>query len=217
MSINVTPIPRLTTLTTPAFTLGTANAAGDAITAVASNSTLLAFDTTLPASTGTAAVGSATTVARRDHVHAIGLAALALSCRVYHNAAQATADGTAKVLDFNSERFDNGTLHDTSTNNSRITFATAGVYYYGGNINWGAAGGTGHRQVTIQLNGSTVLNQVSVDGDALEGNPRQIINGLWEFDADDYIELVVYQNSGGAMNINSNGNYSPEFWASRII
>lgn len=70
MSIQVTPIPRLTTLTTPAFTLGTTNAAGDAITAVASNSTLLTFDTTLPAATGTAAVGSATVAPRRDHVHA---------------------------------------------------------------------------------------------------------------------------------------------------
>ena len=75
MSISVTPIPRLTTLTTPAFTLGTANAAGDAITAVASNSTLLTFDTTLPAPTGSAATGSAEVAGRRDHVHASTIAA----------------------------------------------------------------------------------------------------------------------------------------------
>mgnify|MGYP003154521737 FL=1 len=43
MAIHVTPIPRLVQLTTPAFTLGTANAAGAAITAVASNSTLAVF------------------------------------------------------------------------------------------------------------------------------------------------------------------------------
>lgn len=71
MAIHVTPIPRLTTLTTPAFTLGTANAAGDALTAVASNSTLLAFDTSVPAAVAAAsATGSATVAARRDHVHA---------------------------------------------------------------------------------------------------------------------------------------------------
>jgi hypothetical protein len=70
MSINVTPIPRLIDLAVPAFTLGTANAAGDATTAVASNSTLLAFDTTDPAAVAaSAAVGSATTAPRRDHVH----------------------------------------------------------------------------------------------------------------------------------------------------
>jgi hypothetical protein len=70
MSIQVTPIPRLTVLTAPAFTLGTANAAGSAITAVASNSTILTYDTTDPAAVAAAAVvGSATTAARRDHVH----------------------------------------------------------------------------------------------------------------------------------------------------
>ncbi len=75
MSITVTPIPRLTSLTTPAFTLGTANAAGDAITAVASNSTLLAFDATVPSnSPGTAAAGTATVAGRRDHVHGQGAA-----------------------------------------------------------------------------------------------------------------------------------------------
>ena len=71
MGIHVTPIPRLTTLTEPAFTLGTANAAGGALTAVASNSTLLAFDGSTPAAVaGAGAVGSATVAARRDHVHA---------------------------------------------------------------------------------------------------------------------------------------------------
>ena len=71
MSINVTPIPRLIDLAAPAFTLGTANAAGTAVTAVASDATLLAFDTTDPAAVAaSAAVGSATVTARRDHVHA---------------------------------------------------------------------------------------------------------------------------------------------------
>jgi hypothetical protein len=75
MSINVTPIPRLIELVAPAFTLGTANAAGSATTSVASNSTLLAFDTTVPANTGTAATGSSTVAGRRDHVHGIGASA----------------------------------------------------------------------------------------------------------------------------------------------
>lgn len=70
MSIIVTPIPRLIDLAVPAFTLGTANAAGSAATAVASDSTLLAFDTTDPAAVAASAVvGSATTVSHRDHVH----------------------------------------------------------------------------------------------------------------------------------------------------
>jgi len=74
MTINVTPIPRLIELAAPAFTLGTTNAAGDAVTSIASNSTLLAFDATVPdaitfGQSGSA--GSATVTARRDHAHAM--------------------------------------------------------------------------------------------------------------------------------------------------
>jgi hypothetical protein len=73
MSIQVTPIPRLTVLTSPAFTLGTTNTAGSAITGVASDSTLLTFDTTLPDAITfgqSGAVGAATVASRRDHSHA---------------------------------------------------------------------------------------------------------------------------------------------------
>ena len=78
MTINVTPIPRLIDLAAPAFTLGTANAAGSAATAVASDSTLLAFDTTLPDAITygqSGAVGSATTASHRDHAHAMATGA----------------------------------------------------------------------------------------------------------------------------------------------
>ena len=76
MTIHVTPIPRLIDLAAPSFTLGTANAAGSAETAVASDSTLLAFDTTVPTTisySASAAAGSAVVTARRDHTH--GMAA----------------------------------------------------------------------------------------------------------------------------------------------
>jgi hypothetical protein len=73
MSIVVTPIPRLTVLAVPAFTLGLANAAGSATSAVASDSTLLVFDTTLPDAITfgqSGNVGSAVVASRRDHAHA---------------------------------------------------------------------------------------------------------------------------------------------------
>jgi hypothetical protein len=104
MTINVTPIPRLIDLAAPAFTLGTSNAAGSAATAVASDSTLLAFDTTLPAATGTAATGSATTAPRRDHVHAgTALAAPALTLGTANSAGSAS---TALATDSTILAFD---------------------------------------------------------------------------------------------------------------
>ena len=72
MTIHVTPIPSIIELVAPSYTLGVANAAGSAATAIASDSTILVYDTTVPttiAASATAAVGSATPSARRDHPH----------------------------------------------------------------------------------------------------------------------------------------------------
>ena len=105
MAIHVTPIPRLTVLTAPAFTLGTANAAGAALTAVASNSTLLVYDTAVPttiaASGDTAATGSAVVSARRDHQHGSTAFTTDISVQVYADAAQEIANDTTTTLTFN--------------------------------------------------------------------------------------------------------------------
>ena len=76
MTIHVTPIPSILELATPAFTLGLTNTAGVAVTAVSSNSGLLAFDATVPGSISygqSAGTGAATVASRRDHEH--GMAA----------------------------------------------------------------------------------------------------------------------------------------------
>jgi hypothetical protein len=72
MTIHVTPIPKLTEFATPNLTLTTANAAGAAstTTTIRSDASILTYDTTSPAAVAVeAAVGSASTAARRDHQH----------------------------------------------------------------------------------------------------------------------------------------------------
>jgi len=74
MSIHVTPIPSTIQLAAPSFTLTTANAAGAATTAIASDSDLLVFDATLPDAitfSQSGSAGSATVASRRDHAHAM--------------------------------------------------------------------------------------------------------------------------------------------------
>lgn len=71
-AIDGSTILTVASFATPNLTLGTANAAGVATTVIRSDATILVFDATTPAAIGTAAVGAATTAARRDHVHATG-------------------------------------------------------------------------------------------------------------------------------------------------
>jgi len=97
MSIVVTPIPRLIDLAAPAFQLGTANAAGSAATAVASDSTLLAFDAvavdaiTLGQS---GSVGTAVVAPRRDHAHAMESLPAPVFGRVVRTAGDITTTST---------------------------------------------------------------------------------------------------------------------------
>lgn len=59
------------TFGTPAIVLGTAAAAGSIAEAIRRDSTIVAFDATVPAALGTAATGSQAVAARRDHVHTL--------------------------------------------------------------------------------------------------------------------------------------------------
>jgi len=72
MPIHVTPIPTTTNYATPAVGLAVAAAAGSNPTVIRSDSTILAFDTTIPSTLElghTATPGVQNIAARRDHTH----------------------------------------------------------------------------------------------------------------------------------------------------
>ena len=88
------------TYTTPNLTLGTANAAGSVASAIRSDSTLLVYDATIPSTvtSGASTTGSASTSARRDHVHGIGSAVDGLqTTRVSGTRTAAAGAGTQAV------------------------------------------------------------------------------------------------------------------------
>ncbi len=81
---------------TPAVLLGTAAAAGAASTAIRSDSTIVAFDATVPSALGSAATGSIAFAARRDHVHPTTGLALTGSANTFTTGAQ-TIQGSLVV------------------------------------------------------------------------------------------------------------------------
>lgn len=136
------------------------------------------------------------------------------ACRVYHNANQSVANGAVAYLSFNSERYDTDSMHNTVTNNGRITFNTAGLYHVFAQIVF-ASNVTGVRAIEIRRNGGNniILNTVQATS---AFNTRMGISTIWKFAAADYIECGVFQNSGGALNAEFNADYSPEFGATWI-
>lgn len=132
------------------------------------------------------------------------------ACRVYHSIGQTVNNASATALAFNSERYDTFGMHDTVTNNSRITFVTGGLYAVGGNVEVPA--GTGDRSLEILLNGGTYVAMMRLA--AAAGIPwvGQVL-ATYKFAAGDYIQLRLYQASGAAVTVPASTGYHAEFWA----
>jgi hypothetical protein len=133
-----------------------------------------------------------------------------ISVRVYHDATQSASNDAWFTILFNSERFDTDTMHDTGSNTSRLTATTAGVYVIFGNMAFDG-NSTGRRLLRILLNGTgqgiAYVSESVDDSDAVYMN----ISTIYKMDADDYVELLAFQDSGGSLNVRQSASFSPEF------
>lgn len=125
-------------------------------------------------------------------------------CRVMMVGATAVAHATwTAISPITSESFDVGGMHSTSANSSRITIPTggAGVYQITACLEWASSGGT-VRGIQLRKNGS-----VNLTGNGLVPQLPGLAFGhtvttLVKLAAGDYVEIMGYQDSGSASNIN---------------
>lgn len=134
--------------------------------------------------------------------------------RVTNTAAQAIATATATVLTFDTEAYDDDTMHSTGSNTGRITFTTAGRYHVGAVATFDTHA-TGFRIYSIRLNGTTTITKDRRPGSST-GALSASISVDYNFAANDYVEVVVYQDSGGNLDILNTGSDITGFWAHRI-
>ena len=135
-----------------------------------------------------------------------------IRCRAYNNANISINNATTTAITLNSERWDTDTMHSTSSNTSRLTATTAGLYVITASVDF-AANATGVRSAQLQVNGATVI-ALSTIASAGAGNDTVIsLATTYYLNATDYVEMLAFQNSGGALNVVSGANYSPELSA----
>lgn len=132
-----------------------------------------------------------------------------VGARVYHSVDQSIAHNANSPLSFNSEKLDGDNIHSTVTNNSHLTVNTGGTYIIGGTFLM-AANATGVRQISIRLNGSTLIAAERIPAHAAES--MLTISTVYNLAAGSYLQLLAYQNSGVALNVIAAANYSPEFF-----
>jgi len=144
------------------------------------------------------------------------LAAGSPAARVYNSANISVANFSHQYLTFNSERFDNDSIHSTSSNTDRLTAPSAGVYLIQAHVRF-ASNATGTRALRLQVNGSTLIalrSQAAVA--AGYGQTELEISTTYKLAANDYVRVSAFQDSGGALNVEAGGNFSPEFAMTKL-
>lgn len=135
-----------------------------------------------------------------------------LGARVFNSANISISNDSNTALTFDSERFDAGSFHSTSSNTSRLTVPVSGKYLVVGNAEF-AANATGFRTLGIRLNATTIIGASRSTSPGAAGTLLNVA-AVYEMAAGAYVELMAYQNSGGSLNILANSAFSPEFMIS---
>jgi hypothetical protein len=111
------------------------------------------------------------------------------------SATLSVANITFTAITFAQENFDTNAYHSTSSNTSRMTIPAGkgGYYQVNGSVRWDA-NTTADRSLYIYKNGAEYVRSILTPSAQY---PTQSVNAIISVVATDYLELFVYQASGG--------------------
>jgi|GEM_PF-3205973 len=138
-------------------------------------------------------------------------------CRVFNSVDQVcpfNASGT--LLQFNSSHYDTDNIHDNTTNNTRLTCRTAGVYHIFTTCYFTETFSAGNRTaISILVNGITpVAANTSVQ--ASDGTVIMTVSTDYMLNVGDYVELQEYHSQGGNVTAKRVPDWSDEFGMSLV-
>lgn len=128
-------------------------------------------------------------------------------CLAFKTGTQSLTNATETPIALDTEDYDISSLHDTVTNNSRMTIPTGadGTYLIQGNYNPNAAAGDAYcylkKNGTTQLRGT--MSRFLLNASFTTTGKSLAIVALV---ATDFIELIGYQNSGGSLTTGDAGS-----------
>jgi hypothetical protein len=126
-----------------------------------------------------------------------------LGCLCAHSSNQTITTGSSwTTLNFDAEEFDIGSIHDTSTNNERLTAPVAGQWLFFAMIEWAAVAADFHMGVNVWHSGSTTVGGVESRNvnDATE-KTSQSVAGLVNMASSSYLICQVRHNRGSDLDV----------------
>ena len=137
------------------------------------------------------------------------------SASIYRTSALAIANASDVVVTWSTSEFDTDTCWAAGSND-RLTIKTAGIYVVSATIAW-ASNGTGERISWIQKNGSSSDRWGMVrQGAWSTGETMYNVVSIMSLVVNDYVQVGVYQASGGNLNLNGSGTARTRFGIARV-
>lgn len=132
------------------------------------------------------------------------------ACKVHRTGDKTgVANNTATPIDFDVIDADGDNMFDLA-DPTKVTIRTAGWYDVSGGLTFESNTGGSTREVQIRLNGATVIQRSTRDPNA-SGSTHVSVATTDYFNVGDYVELVAFQNSGGARICESHPEYANYF------
>jgi hypothetical protein len=128
--------------------------------------------------------------------------------RATNSANETIMNGSTTALTFDTNDYDNSSMHSTTANTSRLVAPISGVYEITGQAIW-AANSAGSRTLQINKNGTGVA---FTQGPTVTGfTLGQEVTTQVSLNQGDYVELLATQSSGGDLAVDHLGDFSPVF------
>jgi hypothetical protein len=132
---------------------------------------------------------------------------------VYQSSAQSIPNASFTKLQLQTKTFDTASCFDATTN-YRFTPTVAGYYQLNGQVSIGGAA-LGYSQISIYKNGSEYARGSVSPNNTSVGAQSTVSTVVYLNGSTDYVELYVYQNSGGSVT-NQNNTFMNYFSGSMV-
>ena len=122
--------------------------------------------------------------------------------RVRHDASQAINNSIGTLLKLGVEDFDTHNMHNTTTNNSRLYAPIAGLYHITASVGWQGGNTVGRRMLWVRHNPAAdmIASDIASPTPGAIG-PAQNVDTIFRLAAGDFVDVGVYQDSGGQLAV----------------
>lgn len=138
------------------------------------------------------------------------------SARVSQSATVQFANNTETCLSFDGQTsVYPASMHSTTTNSSRLTAPSSGMYLISGHVLWNTFSSVGLRQVVVYKNDATVI--------AADTRPASVANAIWQsiatvypLGASEWVTLRVLQTSGSTGSVIATSEGGQQFTLTKV-